>query len=220
MQTITGFLLTYNSNYIFAGSSTERVYRTSNNGLNWENISSGIPQNSFDAIYSLKALNNYVLVAGTGTGIYASTNNGNAWFTFNQGIPGGSEMRSDGLYKFNNYLFAGMNTGIYRRPVGEIVEVLNSNSLAIKDFRLKQNYPNPFNPNTIINYELSTTGIISLKVYDILGNEVAALVNEKKNAGSYSVEFDAGKYNLSSGMYFYKLSANGFEDTKRMVLIK
>jgi len=59
-----------------------------------------------------------------------------------------------------------------------------------------------------------------LKVYDLIGNEIAALVNENKNAGSYSITFDAGKYNLSSGVYFYKLQAGEFSDTKRMILVK
>jgi hypothetical protein len=213
------FTLTYNSNYIFAGTSSERVYRSSNNGLNWENVSTGLPQNAFDAVYSLKALTNNVLIAGTGTGIFASTNNGNNWFTFSQGLAPGSEMRSDGLIKFGDYLFAGFNTGIYRRPLGELVGVAN-NSMLSNNFKLGQNYPNPFNPTTQINYELQRPSNVSLKVYDIKGNEIAELVNEKKNAGSYSVRFDGSAYNLSSGIYFYKLSSNGFEDTKRMVLVK
>ncbi len=213
------FSLTSNANYIFAGTSSERVYRTSDNGLNWENVSTGLPQSQFDAVYSIKALTNNFLILGTGTGIYASSNNGSNWFQFNQGLPGGSEMRSDGLILFGDYLFAGLSTGIYRRPVNELVGVLNNTSL-VNNFKLGQNYPNPFNPTTKINFELRSSSFVSLKVYDIIGNEVAALVNEKKNEGSYSVAFDAGKYNLSSGVYVYKLSSNGFEDVKRMVLVK
>ena len=80
------------------------------------------------------------------------------------------------------------------------------------------NYPNPFNPKTIINYQLSMFNFISLKVYDILGNEVATLVNERQNAGTYSVEWDASNY--PSGVYFYKLQAGEFVETKKMTLIK
>ncbi|MBN8571185.1 MAG: T9SS type A sorting domain-containing protein, partial [Ignavibacteria bacterium] len=85
-------------------------------------------------------------------------------------------------------------------------------------FMLSQNYPNPFNPVTRINYELPVTNYVSLKVYDIQGKEVMTLVNEVKDAGYYSVTFDAK--NLSSGMYFYKLSTDKFSAVKKMVVIK
>ncbi|MBK8981373.1 MAG: SBBP repeat-containing protein [Ignavibacteria bacterium] len=88
-----------------------------------------------------------------------------------------------------------------------------------KNYSLLQNYPNPFNPNTIINYQLSMFNFVSLKVYDILGNQVASLVNENKPAGSYEVVFDGSDF--PSGIYFYSLSINGnVIDTKRMVLLK
>ena len=87
-----------------------------------------------------------------------------------------------------------------------------------EDFRLYQNYPNPFNPVTKINYELRVTNYVSLTVFDILGNEIKSLVNAKQTAGSYEVDFD-GK-GLSSGIYFYKLSAGSFSETKMMTLIK
>ena len=86
------------------------------------------------------------------------------------------------------------------------------------DFVLYQNYPNPFNPNTIISYNLSTSGKISLKVYDILGKEVATLVDEEKPAGSYEIEFNASR--LSSGVYFYTLRVNGTAYSKSMILMK
>ena len=85
-------------------------------------------------------------------------------------------------------------------------------------YLLSQNYPNPFNPVTKINFAIPKSGLVSLKVYDVLGREVSTLVNEVKNAGTYKVEFNAS--NLSSGMYFYKVSVNGFTDVKKMMLIK
>ncbi|MBK7445085.1 MAG: SBBP repeat-containing protein [Ignavibacteria bacterium] len=87
-----------------------------------------------------------------------------------------------------------------------------------EQFSLSQNYPNPFNPSTKISYELRVTNYVLLKVYDVLGNEVKTLVNEKQNAGTYEVSFDAS--NFSSGSYFYKLVTNGFIETKKMFLIK
>ncbi len=106
-----------------------------------------------------------------------------------------------------------------------ITQTSNSSDNLFQIFNLSQNYPNPFNPLTIINYQLPASrqggtinNAVSLKVYDALGKEVAILVNEKQNAGSYSVEFNGE--GLPSGIYFYKLEAGDFVETKRMVLLK
>ncbi len=85
-------------------------------------------------------------------------------------------------------------------------------------FKLDQNYPNPFNPSTTIRYSVPVSELVTLKIYDILGNEVAILVNEQKEAASYEVKFDASQ--LSSGIYFYKIQAGSFSDTKKLMLMK
>jgi subtilisin family serine protease len=86
------------------------------------------------------------------------------------------------------------------------------------EFSLSQNYPNPFNPATSMQYAIGSRQFVSLKVYDVLGNEVAALVNEEKEPGVYDVSFDGS--NLSSGLYFYKLQAGSFSEIKKMLLLK
>ena len=98
-----------------------------------------------------------------------------------------------------------------------IVEIV-----APKEFSLEQNYPNPFNPSTSIQYSISSRQFVTLKVYDILGNEIATLVNEEKPAGGYEVEFNASSFNhhSSSGVYFYSLSAGNYFATKKMILLK
>ncbi len=96
----------------------------------------------------------------------------------------------------------------------DIVEV----EIAPSVFSLSQNYPNPFNPTTIIKYAMSSKQYTSLKVYDVLGNEVATLVNEEKEAGIYEVEFSAT--GITSGIYFYKLQAGSFVETMKMIIIK
>jgi len=85
-------------------------------------------------------------------------------------------------------------------------------------FELSQNYPNPFNPSTKIIWQSPVSSQVTLKVYDVLGNEVATLVNEEKTAGSYEVEFDGS--HLSSGIYFYELRAGEFVQTKKLILMK
>jgi hypothetical protein len=90
------------------------------------------------------------------------------------------------------------------------------------EFKLEQNYPNPFNPSTVISYRLPVTSNVILKVYDILGNEIATLVNEEKSAGDYEVEFNTSSIDrqTSSGIYFYQLKAGSFVQTKKMILLK
>ncbi len=98
------------------------------------------------------------------------------------------------------------------------VGINDEDNNTIQIFKLSQNYPNPFNPNTIINYSLEKSSQVSLKVYDALGNEVAALVDEFKPAGYYEVNFNASR--LSSGIYFYKLTAGNFSEVKKMTLLR
>jgi hypothetical protein len=86
------------------------------------------------------------------------------------------------------------------------------------EFELSQNYPNPFNPSTILSYVISHPCSVTLKVYDVLGNELAALVNEEKTPGTYEEKWNA--VNLSSGVYFYQLKAGDFISTKKMILLK
>jgi WD40 repeat protein len=107
-------------------------------------------------------------------------------------------------------------------PVG----VEDENNFVADNFSLEQNYPNPFNPSTTIRYTISSviasvtkqSQFVTLKVYDVIGNEVATLVNEEKPAGSYQVKFDA--IGLSSGIYFYKLSTGSIVETKKMILLR
>jgi len=85
-------------------------------------------------------------------------------------------------------------------------------------FSLAQNYPNPFNPTTVIDCQLPTEGMVTLKIYDILGREVAVLLNGRQHAGQYSVRFNAA--DLASGVYFYRLQAGSFVQSRKPMLIK
>jgi len=88
----------------------------------------------------------------------------------------------------------------------------------LNEYGLKQNYPNPFNPTTTISYSIKTAGLVTLKVYDVMGTEVASLINANKEAGKYSVEFNAA--DLPSGIYFYTLTSGNFTATKKLILLK
>lgn len=85
-------------------------------------------------------------------------------------------------------------------------------------FKVNQNYPNPFNPSTTINYSVSKTGLVIIKVYDVLGKEIETLVNGEKSVGNYSIKFDGSKF--PSGIYFYRMQAGEFVETKKLTLLK
>lgn len=127
-----------------------------------------------------------------------------------------------------NYSFVdkGLSAGIYNYTLNQIdfdgtqkiVGKTTVNLVSPEQFSLGQNYPNPFNPSTKIEYAISQSSFVSLKVYNVLGEEVAKLVNETKAPGNYEVNFNAA--NLPSGIYFYKLSAGSFTESKKMILLK
>lgn len=108
--------------------------------------------------------------------------------------------------------------GLETKLTDEIAVSVENEEPIPNTFSLQQNYPNPFNPSTNIGFRIADRGFVSLKVFDILGNEVATLVNEEKPEGSYEVTFDAAE--LPSGIYFYKLQSGGFIETKKMLLLK
>jgi hypothetical protein len=111
-------------------------------------------------------------------------------------------------------------TQTYNPVQVDIGTSVESGNNKVYKYALSQNYPNPFNPSTLISYELPLTGLVTLKVYDLLGREVATLVNEEKPAGSYNAQFTMNNVQLSSGIYFYKLQAGEFVETKKMILLK
>lgn len=121
---------------------------------------------------------------------------------------------------FNNLTPLTYGTGWTKTdpPPCLLIGIRNISSEIPKNFSLNQNYPNPFNPVTMIRFALPKSGNVTLKVYDILGREVANLVSGFKAAGEYMVDFDASA--LTSGVYFYRLESDGYVDVKRMVLLK
>lgn len=108
----------------------------------------------------------------------------------------------------------------FKVQIGDGVGI-NQISSNVEDFNLSQNYPNPFNPSTKINFSIPKTDFVNLKVYDILGNEVSNLVdNRQLNVGTYEYEFNTSGLNLSSGVYYYKLTTSEFVQVRKMMLIK
>ena len=146
----------------------------------------------------------------------------NIWQTVGH-LPGRGTTTNATDYYFND---ENLVSGVYNYRIKQIdfngrfeySEVITADVSKPTDFALEQNYPNPFNPTTNISYSIPQNSFVTLKVYDVLGNEFATLVNENQEAGNYQVTFNAST--LSNGVYFYRLQANDFDITKKMIFMK
>ncbi|MBK7158886.1 MAG: choice-of-anchor B family protein [Ignavibacteria bacterium] len=132
-----------------------------------------------------------------------------------------------GVYKFSSGKIIGsdISNGLFVIKTNFIMtEIPEENNSNAKDYKLNQNFPNPFNPVTNIKFSLKENSKVSLKIYSIQGKEVADIINDRRDGGDYEINFDAGKYNLNSGVYFYTLNvnnrSNSFSETKKMILTK
>ncbi|MDI6804607.1 MAG: YCF48-related protein [Bacteroidota bacterium] len=197
--------------------SKGKIFKTSNGGTNWHRISHP-SMNTNPNSKALHFISSTIGWIGTDDGmgsrkVIHTTDAGNSWSI--QNVPVTSSIFS--------ISFADISNGWLVSDYGVIAKY--STGVGVKNnynnpnqFYLNQNYPNPFNPSTVIKWQSPVSGHQTLKVYDLLGNEVVALLNEYKTAGSYEVEFNAS--NLTSGVYFYRLTAGTFTETKKLVLLR
>jgi len=190
------------------------VFRSTDGGLSWSPFNSGIPE--YPQVYSI-AVHGENIFAGSSPGLYASTITGNNWVNVGRSLP---EFPVLSMYVNDSNIYVGMQRGgIWSVPLSEVTAIKQPTWTTVpSSFRLLQNYPNPFNPTTTISYQLSAVTQVNLSVYDILGRRVETMVNAKQNAGSYNVTFDANR--LASGVYFYRLEAGAFSQTKKLMVIK
>ena len=196
-------------------SFTSQVFISTDNGTSWSLANTGLP-NSFEVCFAVSGSN--VFAGAYSNGVYLTTNNGANWNEVNDGFGSSRTIRT--LAVLGVDLFAGFYNGsVRRRPLSQMITSVESiSNIQPTQFSLDQNYPNPFNPTTKIRFEIPNGGLVELKVYDVLGNEVGVLVNEEKPMGRYEVDFKAA--NLPSGVYLYKLQAGNFFETKKLMLLK
>ena len=204
---------------LFAGTHGG-IFLSTNNGTSWSY--SGLT-NTF--VYAL-AVSGTNLFAGIDRfGVFLSTNSGTSWLAVNSGLTN-TDVQSLAVSGTN--LFAGIyGGGVWRRPLSEMITSVEQLSSGLPvHFRLQQNYPNPFNPSTTISYQIPEASNVTLIVYDILGKEAAKLVNGEKNAGTYNAQFSTDNFQLSSGIYFYRLealskvSSKHYTEVGKMVLLR
>ncbi len=197
---------------LFAGCNNG-IFKSTNLGLNWTEVETGI---EYLNVNSFTVYENNIFVA-TYSGLLLTTDSGENWVKVDSGLFSESvlALATDGIY-----LFAGTYNGeIWRRPLSEMITDVDDRENEIStQFVLQQNYPNPFNPSTTISFSLPSQSFVSLKIFDLLGKEVATILSEELPAGNYKREWNAQSF--SSGVYFYRLQAGDFVETKKLILLR
>jgi len=223
MQVFSGY-----ANLIFGADSTliicsDQIYRSTNKGNTWVPADSGLPNSNIQA---WQATGTIFYAAVWPNGVYRSTDRGVSWIPVNKGL---LDLNVLALVSDGTYLYAGTAyQAVWRRPLAELMSasVEEKGSDVPLTYRLEQNYPNPFNSATNIRFTIADEAFISVKVFDVLGREVAILVNETRVPGTYSLTWDARTF--PSGVYFCRMQtdfsgsgkAGTYVETKKLVLIK
>jgi hypothetical protein len=204
------------------------VFRTTDAGISWLDISSNLPDAPVNDII-VDPDSTERLFVGTDVGVFVSDNLGSIWNYLGEYLPN-APVTDLLLHNPTRTLIAATyGRSMYSIDLSPVTSVGNENA-DVRDFILYQNYPNPFNPATKIKFTIGSviangvkqSQLVTLKVFDVLGNEVATLVNKEKQPGTYEVELNTSsiKHLPSSGIYFYQLKSGDYTETKKMVLIK
>jgi len=215
-------------NNVWVGTIYNQVAKYDQSTGSWDAFSP-LPAGSFklDYITALAVDQKGVLWIGFDGGL--TSKDGNNWTLYNSA---NSPLDGDWIMDINVDTTNNLWLAVYpnNNGIGGVVEfnknginngltdVKNNTAQTPKSFSLAQNYPNPFNPSTIIKYQVSKESFVTIKVYDVLGRELNQLVNEQKPVGSYEISFNASS--LTSGIYFYRITAGNFSSVKKMILLK
>jgi photosystem II stability/assembly factor-like uncharacterized protein len=197
--------------------STSGILRSTEDSLFFWPVNNGLPNHNFTGKYRLTSNAAGDVFAGNdSSGVYRSTDNGLHWASINGGL---SDIRVQSVAVGpGGHIFVGTQSGSVYRSTQPTTGIVASENSTPGDFALAQNYPNPFNPSTTIQFSLPRNGFVSLKIYNLLGEEMATLVSEELDAGQHSVGWHAT--GMPSGVYFYRLTAGQFTETKKLVLLR
>lgn len=201
----------------FSGFGAGKIYKTTDGGAVWNNISGNLPDSPVnDALIYYPGTSTSIYYAAMDIGVFFTDTWGATWTELADGLPNTVAMHLDYHQATNTLRIGTHGRGVWEthNPVG----IINYNNQVPAGYSLQQNFPNPFNPVTNIKYDILSEGFVNLAVYDILGRELKKIISENQRPGTYTVQFDGSE--LSSGVYFYKLSANGYTETKKMMITK
>ncbi len=200
-------------NMFIAGCNGTGIF-ISFGGQTWDQRNNGLANTNVRVVALYGNIAFTSILAGTnGGGIFLSENSGVTWRPINDGL-GSLSILS--LLVAPPFVYAGTFAGVWRRPVSQLVSVSETNTNLPATVTLAQNYPNPFNPATTIRFELPASQHTSLKVFDLLGEEVATLVDGIRGAGYHEVSFDGT--GLASGVYVYRLQAGSVSQSRKLIL--
>lgn len=213
---------------VSALSASEKIYKTTNRGVNWINISGNFSSiaGTGTMIRDLVAhpTNDNLLYAGTNFGCWRTTNAGVNWHRWNNGMPMANDVRDmefiDSVASNRFYVIAGTyGRGVWTRDANsdDPLTVIHNNSVPVK-YELYQNYPNPFNPSTTLKFDLPVSDNVKITVYDLTGKEVITLINNRMDAGTHEIKFNAS--GLASGVYLYRMETPRMIEVKKMILLK
>lgn len=210
-QSVSG--MASNGNVVIAGTN-KGIYRSTNEGLSWTRTNLTLPP----TIQILPLFRGSTLFALATTPfsslLFASTNAGEVWQQLGEfPLPNALDAAIIG-----ETFFVGLPNGLWEAPVSALVTSVEDRTVKPASFILHQNFPNPFNPATKISFEIPSSAQVTLKVFDLFGREVATLVNEDMTPGNHEAVWDAG--GVASGVYFSRIQAGGFVQTRRMLLLK
>lgn len=203
----------------FSGFGAGKIYKTTNGGSNWNNISGDLPDVPVnDGLIYYPGYSTSVYLVATDVGVFMTSNYGTNWVELAEGLPNTVAMHLDYNDVSGKIILGTHGRGTWETSI-TITSISSNINEVPKSFALMQNYPNPFNPNTKIQFSIKEKGLVTIKVYNIIGKEISTLVNKNFNAGNYNFTFYGDNY--ASGMYLYSLFVNGIRiDTKKMMLIK
>jgi hypothetical protein len=206
---------------LFAGTGGGGVFLSTNSGTSWTPVNTGLPDQYEQTVDALAVSGTNLFAGDDYYGVFLTTNNGANWTPVNTGL---TDIPTDthrflSLAVSGTNLFAGTSDdGVWRRPLSELLSVPLASSESPTEFSLGQNFPNPFNPSTIIQYTLPHRAHVTLTVYNTLGQQIATLVNSDIDAGYHELQFNATS--LASGVYFYRMQAGGYVQTRSLCLIR
>lgn len=200
---------------LLAGTSTGGVVRSTDNGNTWLQFSL-----TGKTVTTLAGYSNYIFAGVLGDGFCISSNGGQSWAFKNTGEFGHIQRNPSKMIITNNNIvfLATYSTSVWQNTFNSIIGIQQVNSAIPDKFELYQNFPNPFNPNTKIKFNIPNSSLVEFKIYNSAGKEITTLVNGKLSSGSYEVNWNASDF--PSGVYYYKIVSEHFNDTKKMVLIK
>ena len=200
-----------------------RVFRSTDMGITWQNISGGLPDAPVNA-FAIDNNNSDILYIGNDIGAFVSHNTGNTWNILSESLPivVVNDMK---IHPTENYLAIGTHgRGMYKIDLNQLVGQRDEIQVS-ENIELFQNYPNPFNPATTIKYRISAHNFdvnspkkVKIVIYDDLGKEITTLVNKKQNPGNYEVIFNGNSY--ASGVYYYTIIVDNYTKSRKMILLK